>query len=267
MPSLIGNKPNQVPSNGDLGTLAFQDATAPKLGAVSADSVASSGAISGTNITASGSVLVGSNGTYAAGALYSDSNWGMIIRAKQASPSTADFSFQNSAGTERFRVSSSVLNLTGLQGIEFQATQSASSNANTLDDYEEGTWTPTVIASGGSGSVGTYNTRNAIYTKIGRLVSVSFYLGFTKGTLSGGTVNITGLPFTPAGGTYSGSALSYWNNLATGQVLVTGFVIDGTTEIEIHSATGAVTTLGGMPVTALNGSLTNEMILNITYPV
>jgi hypothetical protein len=28
MPSLIGNKPNQVPSNGDLGTLAFQDANA-----------------------------------------------------------------------------------------------------------------------------------------------------------------------------------------------------------------------------------------------
>jgi hypothetical protein len=28
MPSLVGNKPNQVPSNGDLGTLAFQDANA-----------------------------------------------------------------------------------------------------------------------------------------------------------------------------------------------------------------------------------------------
>jgi hypothetical protein len=28
MPSLVGNKPNQVPTNGDLGTLAFQDANA-----------------------------------------------------------------------------------------------------------------------------------------------------------------------------------------------------------------------------------------------
>lgn len=39
MPSLIGNKPNQVPSNGDLGTLAFQDASNPKVGAVVADSL------------------------------------------------------------------------------------------------------------------------------------------------------------------------------------------------------------------------------------
>jgi len=37
MPSLIGNKPNQVPTNGDLGTLAFQDASNPKVGTVIAD--------------------------------------------------------------------------------------------------------------------------------------------------------------------------------------------------------------------------------------
>lgn len=190
MPSLIGNKPNQVPSNGDLGTLAFQDATAPKLGAVSADSVASSGAISGTNITASGSVLVGSNGTYAAGALYSDSNWGMIIRAKQASPSTADFSFQNSAGTERFRVSSSVLNLTGLQGIEFQATQSASANANTLDDYEEGTFTPTQANFTVTGTP----TLTGRYTKIGRFIHFSATFNST-GTIAHSASALITIPF------------------------------------------------------------------------
>ena len=35
-------------------------------------------------------------------------------------------------------------------GITFPATQSASTDANTLDDYEEGTWTPTIAASSGS---------------------------------------------------------------------------------------------------------------------
>ena len=44
--------------------------------------------------------MIGSAGTYAAGSLYSDGNWGMIIRAKQASPAIADFIFTNSAGTE-----------------------------------------------------------------------------------------------------------------------------------------------------------------------
>ena len=39
MPSLIGNKPNQVPSNGDLGTLAFQDASNVKAGSITADTL------------------------------------------------------------------------------------------------------------------------------------------------------------------------------------------------------------------------------------
>lgn len=53
-------------------------------------------------------------------------------------------------------------------GITFPATQSASTNANTLDDYEEGTWTPT-DASGASLS---FTTDYCRYTKIGRLVAI-----------------------------------------------------------------------------------------------
>lgn len=43
-------------------------------------------------------VVIGTGGTYAAGSLYSDSNWGMILRAKQASPNLNQFAFTNSAG-------------------------------------------------------------------------------------------------------------------------------------------------------------------------
>jgi len=50
-------------------------------------------------------------------------------------------------------------------GITFPATQSASSDANTLDDYEEGTWTPT---SPGGGYV--FSTVSGKYTKIGNRV-------------------------------------------------------------------------------------------------
>jgi len=46
----------------------------------------------------------GTGGTFAAGQLYSDANWGVILSAKQASPNTAEFAFQNAGGTERFRV-------------------------------------------------------------------------------------------------------------------------------------------------------------------
>jgi hypothetical protein len=52
-------------------------------------------------------------------------------------------------------------------GITFPATQSASSNANTLDDYEEGTWTPVNVGMTFAGTA----LYNASYTKIGRLVT------------------------------------------------------------------------------------------------
>jgi hypothetical protein len=84
------------------------------------------------------------------------------------------------------------INLTGGQ-ITFPATQSASSDANTLDDYEEGTWTPTV------GGTATYSSRTGIYIKIGNLVWIYGELTISSiGT--GQTNNISGLPFGNGGG-------------------------------------------------------------------
>jgi hypothetical protein len=81
-------------------------------------------------------------------------------------------------------------------GITFPATQSDSTNANTLDDYEEGTWTPT------QGSnltvVGAFSS-NGVYTKIGRSIVI---IGRVKGDTSvavatANAVMAGGLPFTP----------------------------------------------------------------------
>jgi hypothetical protein len=69
-------------------------------------------------------------------------------------------------------------------GINFPATQVASSDVNTLDDYEEGTWTPTVTATAGTLTTTTVNA--AAYTKIGRLVSVQVDISIVNiGTASG----------------------------------------------------------------------------------
>jgi hypothetical protein len=82
-------------------------------------------------------------------------------------------------------------------GITFPATQSASSDANTLDDYEEGTWTP--VKSSGSATIKDVSGN---YTKIGNRVICSFvFVGNTSGTIS----TIGGLPFTAADAT-NGSA-------------------------------------------------------------
>jgi hypothetical protein len=81
-------------------------------------------------------------------------------------------------------------------GITFPATQSASTNANTLDDYEEGTWTPVYQGLGGSIGSTAYSLQTGRYTKIGRFCHASGEITLTnKGSWSSGVV-IEGLPFT-----------------------------------------------------------------------
>jgi len=82
-------------------------------------------------------------------------------------------------------------------GITFPATQVASADANTLDDYEEGTWTP-ALQFGGAATGMTYSVQQARYTKIGRVVHVQLRIALSaKGSSTGGA-KITGLPFASA---------------------------------------------------------------------
>jgi hypothetical protein len=82
------------------------------------------------------------------------------------------------------------------QGITFPAAQDASSNANTLDDYEEGSWTPASSFTGGNGT--RTDTVTGKYTKIGDMVYANFDIAITKGTASG-NLSVTGLPFARGG--------------------------------------------------------------------
>lgn len=104
------------------------------------------------------------------------------------------------ANSDITALNASSISLGGGQ-LKFPATQIPSSDVNTLDDYEEGTWTPTITTdTPGTMSV-TYNGRTGTYTKIGRLVFV--YANISVNTFSIGTggtyLYIGGLPFQPAG--------------------------------------------------------------------
>jgi len=84
-------------------------------------------------------------------------------------------------------------------GIVFQATQSASSNVNALDDYEEGTWTPTYYYDYNSSVTGITTITKARYVKVGNIVTCYFDIDWAG---SGGNsyntgIEISGLPFTP----------------------------------------------------------------------
>jgi len=99
-------------------------------------------------------------------------------------------------------------------GITFPATQVSATDANTLDDYEEGTWTPAQGA--GLTVVGAYSSSGQ-YTKIGRSVTV---FGLIAGATSVACTNngqlCTGLPFTPNTefqGALINAARSFSNNV------------------------------------------------------
>jgi len=87
-------------------------------------------------------------------------------------------------------------------------------SANKLEDYEEGTWTPTLVAVSG-GSITFSGSTVGIYTKIGRLVHISFSVDnfSVSGGTGGATINIGGLPFTTQGSGIdsNGSVLGSYN--------------------------------------------------------
>lgn len=119
--------------------------------------------------------------------------------------------------------------------IVFPATQAASADATTLDDYEEGTWTPTCSPAGSA----TYTSRVALYTKIGRHVTVTCEMTINAiGT--GGTSKLTGLPFTVSSA--FACAPCYWGAAASAFRTLFVTVQSGSGDITFRGAAGSTIT-------------------------
>lgn len=102
----------------------------------------------------------------------------------------------DTAGTVKAYSTISVGNVTPSSsgaGITFPATQNASTDANTLDDYEEGTWTPTAYGGTVTGTT-TYVTQRGYYVKIGKQVTINFYVAYSAMTGTG-NLRVGGFPF------------------------------------------------------------------------
>jgi len=147
--------------------------------------------------------------------LYTDSTIGKLVAVTNARSAWTSLGIDGAdvrlftSSTERARIASTGELLVGTttttanggklqvsNGITFPATQVACTDANTLDDYEEGTWTPTQGA--GLTLVGAY-TSQGFYTKIGNKVVVYASLfGATSIASSSAGILCGGLPFTPA---------------------------------------------------------------------
>jgi len=123
-------------------------------------------------------------------------------------------------------------------GIKFPASQDASSDANTLDDYEEGTWTPVITGSGTNPTV-SYTGQSGRYTKIGRVVSVTCQLG--TATISGGSgdLRVGGLPFASGFPTWAGAAMAY-NSTTSVSAPTAAMVAAGATYLTFWASTVVV---------------------------
>lgn len=140
------------------------------------------------------------------------------------------------------------LSATAAGQIKFPATQNASSNANTLDDYEEGTWTPTI---GSGGGTITTSSANGSYVKIGRMVHATVNITITNAGTGTGALTFT-VPFTSntAGNSTAGSGVE------TAAVGFTGTCYLGTNSVTVSAYKDGFTT----PIGTGNG-----LIYSIVY--
>ena len=176
--------------------------------------------------------------------------------------------------TERMRLNSSGNLLVGTttnnasggviqvsNGITFPATQSASSDANTLDDYEEGTWTPTIEGTTTAGTA-TYTSRVGRYTKIGRVVQIECYVQWSAGTGTG-NLQISGLPFTSANATvFPQLSVSSENLALTASNYLIAYVNNNATTVAI-----AQNPTGGGARTLVAYDAAAEILITGTYSV
>jgi len=152
-----------VQSGDDLGTIAFYGAD-------------------GTNLIQAASILGEVDGTPGTNDMP-----GRLVFS-----TTADGA---STPTERLRIDSAGLLTLASGQIKFPASQNAAADANTLDDYEEGTFTPTILGTTTNPTV-SYGRQDGRYVKIGMLVYASGSV--VVNTITGGSGNLTvaGFPFT-----------------------------------------------------------------------
>jgi hypothetical protein len=166
--------------------------------------------------------IAGTNGSASTPAVQGeDTNTGVFFPA-------ADVIGFAAGGSERVRIDAN--------GIKFNGDTAA---ANALDDYEEGTWTPTVLYNG-SDAGQTYSHQVGTYTKVGRVVHYQAYVQVATNSSATGFLAVGGLPFTSSTTTNvvtTGSA--GLDNASSGIDQPVGRVGTNTTQVIIVAGTGA----------------------------
>lgn len=166
----------------------------------------------------------------------------------------------NAVPTEAARFNSSKnLAFPSGNGIDFSAT-AGTGTSELLDDYEEGTWTPSYTASGLSV---THDNQSGSYTKIGNTVFFTLFIGTDAVSGGGGSqLNISGLPYSGSGA--SSSIVGLANSFNVSENDTKWAILNGSTSIALYN--GASNSAGVLPSSALaTFSNTNRLYVSGTY--
>ena len=136
-------------------------------------------------------------------------------------------------------------------GIQFPATQAASADANNLDDYEEGTWTPTDASGGGL----TLTTPTGTYEKIGRMFIARFSLVYPA-TADGSNATVGAVPFTVANTANARQGFVGVSTETTAQCL---YPTNNATTIPVLTNAGAAITNATMSTDTLVGTVISHI--------
>jgi hypothetical protein len=154
--------------------------------------------------------IISGNGTFGSGLSF----FNLAISPRSAADADADGTVNLGAPSVRFKD----LYLSG--GVVFgDAGGSGTSSSNSLDSYEEGTWTAGFAFTGASVDI-AYGSQTGFYTKVGNLVTVQCNMRLTSKGSSAGAARITGLPFPVQNTTGAQPA----GNLHFSNILITGMV-------------------------------------------
>lgn len=149
------------------------------------------------------------------------------------------------------------LNTGTIGQIQFPASQNASTDVNCLDDYEEGTFVPTIVSSGGG--TPTYSFQSGYYIKIGKGIMFQGRVTLaTSGTLAAGALTIAGLPLAALGTAgYLGTVtIHYWAGMSgTNVVYMSGTIAASSQAITIRHAAGTAAALSTTQVSDASSTL------------
>ena len=115
---------------------------------------------------------------------------------------------------------------------------------NHLDDYEEGTWTPTINFTTTTNVSYSGSSRNAEYVKVVNLVYVRGFVSATSTGTNSGQIKIAGLPFTPNSGGYGRHAISIQGSqfaLGSGHAGVFGLIEESAAQMDIYGGNASGT--------------------------